>query len=72
MVQSSDVQELIEKALAGELVELGEYAARDDDSGFVTTYPKMAAESNSVDASTEFKVWLDQETGAVVTVPADG
>lgn len=66
------MQKLVENALSEDLLELGEYVARDDDTGFVTTYPKMAADFNSIKSSSEFEVWLDQETGAVVTVPADG
>lgn len=61
--------EIVLKATNEDLVPLGEFTARGDGKGYALTYPKIAENHNGVDDDTEFKVWLDRETGAVVYLP---
>lgn len=71
MATRSRPEELVRSALEDDLVPLGRYKARVDDDGFVTTYPEIAVDANDVDRDTRFKVFLDQETGATVTIPVE-
>lgn len=71
MATRSLPQKLIEKAIEGGLVPLGEYKLRDDETGLVTRYPKRAEELNDVDVDDGVKKFVDQETGATVTIPVD-
>jgi len=64
-------EELIQQALDGELVPLGEYVLRADKNGAKTTYPKRAQELNNIEAGDGMMKWVDQESGATVTIPVD-
>lgn len=66
------IHELVEKAKEGELIDLGEYQARKDYPGFATTYPKTAAEYNSIDDDSEFSMFLEKESRALIVMPKDG
>jgi len=61
--------ELIRKALKGELVPLGVYEIRTDVSGLKTRYPKPAERHNNADTDEKVKKFLDQDSGATVTIP---
>lgn len=69
MATRSRPEELVEAALEGECVPLGDYKARSDKDGWVLTIPSVAADHVDVDSSTEFKTFLDQNTGAIVSIP---
>lgn len=54
-----------------ELLPLGRYSARSDNGGLATRYPQKAREYSDVDAGDDIKMFVDQETGATVTIPID-
>lgn len=69
MVDSADVLDTIQKAVDGDLVPMGDYTSRPDGEGYVVTYPRTAHRFNEIDSESDFKVWMDTETGAVVYLP---
>jgi hypothetical protein len=71
MSTRSRPEELVQKALDGELVPLGDYVLRDDDNGVKTTYPKRAQAVSGLSRGEKVKKFVDQETGATVTIPVD-
>jgi len=72
MSTKSRPKELIQEALDGSLLPLGGYSLRDSPSSTLRIgYPKQAVDFNSVEPGDEMRMWIDQETGAVVTIPAD-
>ena len=71
MSTKSRPEELIQQALDGSLVPLGTYDLRDDNGGLKTRYPKRAQELNGFTDDDQVRKFVDQETGATVTIPKD-
>lgn len=71
MSTKSRPEELIRRALDGELLPLGDYRVRADNGGVKTRYPKTAQDLNELDTGDEVRKFVDQETGATVTIPTD-
>jgi len=72
MSTKSRPSELIQAALEDDLVPLGGYDIRPDgDSCYRTAYPKLAAQINGLDDSDSVRMWVDQDTGAVVIIPVE-
>ena len=69
MSTKSRPEELIRRALDGELLPLGDYRVRADNGGIKTRYPKTAQSLNELNPGDEVRKFVDQETGATVTVP---
>ncbi|WP_136688330.1 hypothetical protein [Halorhabdus amylolytica] len=64
-------EEIIQAARDESLVPLGEYSAQDGGSGLRLWLPTVAQESLDADVGDDFESWFDQETGAIVFLPAE-
>lgn len=71
MSRKARPDEVIRRALEGELLPLGEYSFRDDNGGLRVTYPKTAERLNSVSQGDKAEVFVDQSTGATVIIPSN-
>lgn len=65
-------QELVTQALDDDLVPLGRYKLRpDSSSNLLTAYPKVAREHNDSRRGDKLEMYLDQRTGALISIPVD-
>jgi len=71
MATKSRPSKIIQQALEGSLMPLGSYTVRPDGDNYRMAYPEQAAQLNSIDTGDDLRVWVDQETGATVTIPVD-
>lgn len=53
------------------VIPLGEYSYRDYDGELLTTLPKQVQEFNDVTGGEKCMKWVDQRTGATVSIPLD-
>jgi len=64
-------EEIIQAAQDEALVPLGEYTAQDGGTGLRLWLPAVAQQSIGADVGDDFESWFDQETGAIVFLPAE-
>jgi len=62
--------DLIEKQHDGP-IPLGTYKLRGDNDELITTYPKKALRLNNLDSGDQMRIFVDQRTGAIVTIPKE-